>query len=94
MKSTTKIKKILRALNVIAQTLTQTTVIHANFVTVRIYAEIGGVTFTTDAKIYYSDFSPINELLDGKNLLHTFDFNYLLKFCINKGLQLTITTNI
>ena len=90
MKQTTKNKKVIKALNVIAQTLTQTPVIHAYCVNVRVYAEIGGDTFTTDAKIYYSDYLPITELFGGKNLLHTFDFNLLLKFCINKGLQLTI----
>ena len=90
MKQTTKNKKVVKALNVIAQTLTQTPVIHGHYVNVRLYAEIGGDTFTTDAKIYYSDYLPITELFESKNLLHTFEFNYLLKFCINKGLQLTI----
>ena len=94
MKSATKIKKILRALNVIAQTLTQSPVIHAYCAPVRVYAEIGGVTFTTDAKIYHSDWSHIKELLDGKSLLHTFEFDYLLKFCVKNSIQLTIATNI
>ena len=90
MKTATKTKKVIKALNVIAQTITQIPVIHANCVMVRIYVEIGGDTFTTDAKIYYSDSLPVNELFDGKNLLHSFEFNYLLKFCVNNGIQLTI----
>ena len=90
MKTATKTKKVIKALNVIAQTLSQTPVIHAYYVNVRIYVEIGGDTFTTDAKIYYSDHLPITELFDGKNLLHTFEFNYLLKFCIKNGFLLTI----
>ena len=51
MKTATKIKKVVKALNVIAHTLTQNTVIHAYSISVRMYAEIGGDTFTTDAKI-------------------------------------------
>ena len=90
MKTATKTKKVLKALNVITQTVTQTTVIHAHCVNVRIYAEIGGHTFTTDAKIYFSDSLPVNELFIGKNLLHTFEFNYLLNFCIKNGIQLAI----
>ena len=86
-----KNKKVFKALNVIAQTLTQTPVIHAYCVPVRMYAEIGGDTFTTDAKIYYSDSLPITELFGGKNLLHSFEFNYLLNFCVKNGFQLTIT---
>ena len=54
MKTTTKIKKILKALNAIAQTITLIPATHAHFVVVRVYAEMGGNTFTTDAKIYYS----------------------------------------
>ena len=90
MKQTTKIKKVVKGLNLIAQTITQTPVIHAYNVPVRVYAEIGGDTFTTDAKIYYSDSLPITELFGGKNLLHTFEFNYVLNFCIKNGIQLTI----
>ena len=90
MKTATKTKKVIKALNVIAQTITQIPVIHAYSVPVCVYAEIGGDTFTTDAKIYYSDYLPITELFGGKNLLHTFEFNYLLKFCVNNGIQLTI----
>ena len=90
MKQTTKNKKVVKALNVIAQTLTGTPVIHTHFINVRVYAEIGGDTFTTDAKIYYSESLPITELFGGKNLLHTFEFNYLLKFCIVNGILLTI----
>ena len=91
MKSATKIKKVVKALNVIAHTLTQNTVIHAYSVSVRMYSEIGGDTFTTYAKIYYSDSLPITELFAGKNLMHSFEFNYLLNFCIKNGFLLTIT---
>ena len=90
MKQTTKNKNVLKALNVIAQTLTKSPVIHAHCINVRVFAEIGGDTFTMDAKIHYSDSLPVTELFGGKSLLYTFDFNYLLKFCIVKGLQLTI----
>ena len=90
MKTSTKAKKVIKALNVIAQTLTQSPVIHAYYVNVRVYAEIGGNTFTTDAKIYYSDHLPITELFGGKSLLYTFEFNYVLNFCIKNGIQLTI----
>ena len=89
MKQTTKNKKVVKALNVIAQTITQIP-IHAHFVVVRVYAEIGGETFTANGTIYYSDYSRLKELLDGMNLLHTFEFNNLLKFCVKNNIQLTI----
>ena len=91
MKQTTKTKKVVKALNVIAQTITQSPVIHSQYVNVRIYAEIGGDTFTADAKIYYSD--SISELFVGKSLLYTFEFNYVLNFCIKNGFQLVLPIN-